>query len=278
MKMPYGYIYKITNIQNNKIYIGQTTKTIEKRLQDHWKEARYEAKGKRPINYFHSALLKYGENSFITEEIDSASDADELNQKEIYWINYYQSTNRAIGYNLMEGGKSGLKSEETKAKISQKKKENWENEELAERMKAGLAKGTQVWIEKCKNNRIECCCENCGKIFYLPPGEANKRKYCSQQCANQVNIKKATKQASIINSEQRQQRDQKYKAVIQKWCIDHRELIRTCPANKISTTLTEMQTIAKNQFGFSDWRCISIAICGNPSKKEMLKYLKQMIL
>lgn len=276
--MPYGYIYKITNIQNNKIYIGQTTKTIEKRFRKHLAEARCEANSKRPVNYFHSALLKYGESSFITEKIDSAENADELNQKEIYWIKYYQATDKTIGYNLMEGGRSGLKSEETKAKISKKKKENWQDKELAKRMKAGLAKGTQVWIEKCEQNRLKCICENCGKIFYLPPWEAKKRKYCSQDCAGQINIEKATKRASIINSKQRQQRDQMYKEVIQNWCLNHRELIFTCPANKISTTLAEIQVIAKDQFNFSDWRCISIAICGNPSRKEMLKYLKQMIL
>ena len=56
--MPYGYIYKITNTKNNKIYIGQTTKTVSERLNKHIQEARCEANGTRPSNYFHSAILK----------------------------------------------------------------------------------------------------------------------------------------------------------------------------------------------------------------------------
>ena len=182
--MPYGYIYKITNTKNNKIYIGQTTKTVSERLNKHIQEARCEANGTRPPNYFHSAILKYGEDAFITEEIDTAKDANELNEKEIYWIDYYQATDKSIGYNLMTGGRSGLKSDETKAKIGEKKKENWQDEELAKRMRAGLEKATQTWVQICKDNRIECVCENCGKVLLLPPWEAEKRRYCSQECAH----------------------------------------------------------------------------------------------
>ena len=74
--MPYGYIYKITNTKNNKIYIGQTIKTVSERLNKHIQEARCEANGTRPPNYFHSAILKYGEDAFVTEEIDTAKDAN----------------------------------------------------------------------------------------------------------------------------------------------------------------------------------------------------------
>ena len=276
--MPYGYIYKITNTKNNKIYIGQTIKTVSERLNKHIQEARCEANGTRPPNYFHSAILKYGEDAFVTEEIDTAKDANELNEKEIYWIDYYQATDKSIGYNLMTGGRSGLKSDETKAKIGEKKKENWQDEELAKRMRAGLEKATQTWVQICKDNRVECVCENCGKVLLLPPWEAEKRRYCSQECANQINIKKATEKAAIINTERRLNRDEAFKEAIQQWASNNRDLVLTCPGNKISTTLTEIQDIAKTQFGFSDWRCISTAICGNPSKKEMLKCLKEMVL
>ena len=73
-------------------------------------------------------------------------------------------------------------------------------------------------------------------------------------------------------------RDEAFKETIQQWASNNRDLVLTCPGNKISTTLTEIQDIAKTQFGFSDWRCISTAICGNSSKKEMLKCLKEMVL
>lgn len=87
------WIYKITNIQNNKIYIGQTIRPIQDRFNRHINDA---------INnildtHFARAIRKYGKNNFIIEEIDTANNQDELNLKEQYWIQYYQATEK--GYN-----------------------------------------------------------------------------------------------------------------------------------------------------------------------------------
>ena len=267
-------VYKITNKINNKIYIGQTTHTIEYRLNKHWSEAKCQANGKRPNNFFHNALLKYGIENFIIEEVDSAETIEELNEKEIYWINYYNSTNKEIGYNLMPGGKSGIKSEETKQKISQKKKENWQNEELAARMRKGLVKATKEWQKKCEENRIEITCENCGKVFLVPPFEARTRRFCSNECANSINIKKATAAAAEKKKRKTKERYDAFSEEIEDWTRNNIELIKKCPANKISSTLNEIQQIAI-KYGFSDWRIISKVICGSQSKKELLSYLKE---
>ena len=57
-----GYIYKIINLSNQKIYIGQTKKTIEERFQSHLKLA------KNHVNrYLYDAMNKYGYNNFIIE-------------------------------------------------------------------------------------------------------------------------------------------------------------------------------------------------------------------
>ena len=87
------WIYKITNIQNNKVYIGQTIRPIEKRFQRHLNDA---------LNniidtHFARAIRKYGKENFIIEQIDSAQTQEELNQKEQYWIQYYNSVEE--GYN-----------------------------------------------------------------------------------------------------------------------------------------------------------------------------------
>lgn len=87
------YIYKITNIQNNKVYIGQTIRPIKDRFHRHLNDA---------INnildtHFARAIRKYGKDSFIIEEIDQAKNQIELNQKEQYWIRYYDSVKN--GYN-----------------------------------------------------------------------------------------------------------------------------------------------------------------------------------
>ena len=92
------YIYKITNKINNKIYIGQTIKNINLRWQRHYTDAL----SNRVNTKFAKAIRKYGKDNFIIEEIDTAQSKEELNQKEIYWIYYYNSI--LEGYNSVDGG------------------------------------------------------------------------------------------------------------------------------------------------------------------------------
>ena len=95
-------IYKITNLINNKVYIGKTTKTIQWRFNKHLKDS---YNNPNTTIHIQRAILKYGENNFKIEEIDKASSLEELNQKEKYWIAYYNSQNE--GYNMTSGGDGG---------------------------------------------------------------------------------------------------------------------------------------------------------------------------
>ncbi len=103
-----GYIYKISNTINDKLYIGQTINTIEKRFNEHLSAARtYHS----PTMIILKAINKYGENNFhisMVEMISCDSKDDlrkQLNNKEIYYISYYNSLN-PNGYNLTKGGDS----------------------------------------------------------------------------------------------------------------------------------------------------------------------------
>jgi group I intron endonuclease len=91
-------IYKITNKINNKIYIGQSV-NIEQRFYTHCSDAL----NKYDNNYFHNAIRKYGKENFYIEIIEECS-KEELNEKEIYWIQKYNSNNPSIGYNSSLGG------------------------------------------------------------------------------------------------------------------------------------------------------------------------------
>lgn len=104
----YGIIYKVLNINNNKIYIGQTIKSLEERKFYHY----YRANNKLNINtHFINALRKYPKTDFIWSIIDTAETKEELNNKEIYWIKYYDSINN--GYNIQQGGNlTGYNSDE----------------------------------------------------------------------------------------------------------------------------------------------------------------------
>ena len=87
------WIYKITNIQNNKVYIGQSIRPIEQRFHRHINDAMNNILD----THFARAIRKYGKENFIIEEIDTAQTQDELNKKEQYWIQYYNSV--IDGYN-----------------------------------------------------------------------------------------------------------------------------------------------------------------------------------
>ena len=65
---------------------------------------------------FHEAIRKYGFEDFDWEVIDSAETLEELNEKEIFWINKL-NTLSPNGYNLEKGGKVKVFLEETLQKM-----------------------------------------------------------------------------------------------------------------------------------------------------------------
>ena len=87
-------IYKITNTLNGKSYIGQSI-NLEHRLQEHKK-----CEGK---SYIHNAIKKYGLNNFSFEIIEECQ-VSQLDEREIYWINFYDSYYEKNGYNMTFGG------------------------------------------------------------------------------------------------------------------------------------------------------------------------------
>ena len=86
-------IYKITNLINEKIYIGQS-KNPEKRFKQHISGLK--------DSIISAAIIKYGKENFSFEIIEE--DIDNYNEREIYWIQYYNSFNRDFGYNKTLGG------------------------------------------------------------------------------------------------------------------------------------------------------------------------------
>ena len=103
-------IYKITNIINSKIYIGQTIRTLDIRINEHLKDSN---KNNYPL---YRAIRKYGWNNFKVEIIDVDTTQEELNSKEIYWIKEFNCI-VPNGYNIKGGGSNGKHHEETKAKL-----------------------------------------------------------------------------------------------------------------------------------------------------------------
>lgn len=112
-------VYKITNIIDGKIYIGITKQGVMSRWYKHCSESKYGS-----TTYLHNAIRKYDKSNFvieIVETIDNETDYDQLKEREIYWISYFNSNDRSIGYNLTIGGDGcfgRVLSDDTKNKIS----------------------------------------------------------------------------------------------------------------------------------------------------------------
>ena len=107
-------IYKATNKINGKGYIGQTVHNLNKRKSQHERSHTYGETYALTL-----AIKKYGTEAFEWEVLDYASDIDELNAKEVYYIKKHKTLTTEWGYNLKGGGGNAFLTEEVKRKIGQ---------------------------------------------------------------------------------------------------------------------------------------------------------------
>jgi hypothetical protein len=91
-----AYIYKIINDINDKIYIGKTEFSIEKRFKEHCRDAFKDCNEKRPL---YAAMRKYGVEHFYIELLE---ETDSPEEREMYWIELLGSFK--YGYNATMGG------------------------------------------------------------------------------------------------------------------------------------------------------------------------------
>lgn len=139
------YIYKIECLLDGKVYIGQT-----KNKQKRWDEHKYELRrGIHHSIHLQRAWSKYGEKNFSFAVIEQCHQ-ETADEKEKYWINFYDSTNKSKGYNLESGGNQHKTlAKETKKKIGRlnklhyhKKTKHYVNspEAIAKRSKSNKGK------------------------------------------------------------------------------------------------------------------------------------------
>lgn len=128
-----GIVYCIENLENCKMYIGQTTRELSERFREHCGNS-----GTSVSPKLKNAIKKYGKECFCVEPIWEKNECtqNELDAKEIELINKF-NTLHPNGYNLTEGGAGGRHSSETKQLLSKISKEMWERkrEEMIEKRK-----------------------------------------------------------------------------------------------------------------------------------------------
>ena len=114
-------IYKIECIKNGRVYIGQT-KHLETRKREHRNDLR---KNKHHSILFQRAYNKYGEKAFKHTLIEECNISN-VDEREIYWIKHYNSTNKCKGFNLDGGGNANkIISPLTRKKLSENSKRNY---------------------------------------------------------------------------------------------------------------------------------------------------------
>ena len=103
-------IYKITNKNTGKSYIGQSN-DIERRFKEHQIAGK---KSRIPVDI---AIQKYGKDLFTYEVVEECL-IDQLNEREEYWIKFYDTFNN--GYNCNPGGnQSSIGENNGRAKLTE---------------------------------------------------------------------------------------------------------------------------------------------------------------
>ena len=100
-------IYKITNLKNDKIYIGKTSRDLHVRWLEHCRDAKNYHENNNPL---HAAIRKYGKENFLCEVIEDNIPKEKINEREKYFIKYYKSKSHESGYNITDGGDGGITS------------------------------------------------------------------------------------------------------------------------------------------------------------------------
>lgn len=121
----YCEIYKITNLSNGKIYVGQAVSHIlnHKKYRPYGHEGRFRchiseafSTKKNQSHYLNNAIRKYGVNDFVVELIEYC-ETEKSDEREIYYIKELNSL-YPNGYNLKNGGSVFTHSDESKKRVS----------------------------------------------------------------------------------------------------------------------------------------------------------------
>lgn len=168
-------IYKYTS-PSSKIYIGQTNRSLEKRANH--------GEGYIHSTYFYAAIKKYGFENFKVEILKDNLTLEEANYWEVYYINFFDSTNRLKGYNISKGGDNRTLSKEARLRSSERMKKNnpMKNPEIAKKVskknkgrklseeaKQNISNGHKKRLECIETGEIFESCQQAGKKYNVDP-------------------------------------------------------------------------------------------------------------
>ncbi len=247
-------IYKITNKINGKVYIGQSV-DIEARFRKH-RSAPFNPKNDAYFGHFYSAIRKYSLDNFSFQILEECTKA-QLDDREKYWIAYFDSYNPQKGYNETKGGQGsqGLRAKLTETEVS-KIYELLKNTTLSQTEIANQFGVSQRLISGINSGDSW---HNDSLIYPIRSGSGGKnikQHYYCKDCGVEISSSKAERCEKCARIASRTVVNRPNRAEL-------KQLIRTLPFTKIAT-----------QYGVSDnairkWCNVENLPC---TKKEIKKY------
>lgn len=193
----YNFIYKTTNLINGKIYVGQ-------HRTDNLEDG-YIGRGiRRKINNnkrggFHNAVFKYGYDNFKREILEFCC-INNIDEREEYWINFLDSSNRKIGYNLTKKAGGGYINEETYLKLSKLYKGRKLSVEQKEKISVANKGKSRPNTE---TQKLKISIANTGKVrsenIKIKISNTLKNKYASLELIHPMKGRKHSEESKMKN-------------------------------------------------------------------------------
>lgn len=166
-------IYLITNLINNKKYVGQTNQGYLHRFKEHLSES---FRNTKHICLLHKAIKKYGIENFKVDLLVSNVSEEDVDNLESYYIDKYNTYYKYnTGYNMTTGGQgvhNYRHTEDTKKKMSLSIKKSWDN----------IKKDTEKYKKICSDRSVS----HKGK-----PKSIEHRKHLSEWAKSRTGSKNA---------------------------------------------------------------------------------------
>lgn len=159
-------IYKITNDINSKLYIGQTTKTLEERIKSHRNSF---VSGKD--THLYRAMRKYGWEKFHFHTIAEVNDQETLNGLEAFYIAKYDTIRN--GYNMARGGSINIMYSDV---IRQKHDDVMRSPEVRDKISKSMKRSYELRGGQTPEHRAHLS-ENKKALYASEKGELVRQKF-----------------------------------------------------------------------------------------------------